>query len=424
MKIKTAILFLALCVTMGVSSQGRIKPGNEVAMKLFEEAQKKEKNNPAYSLAMYESLAKDGYAPAQYIMYKKGKGNKWLEQAALGGHFEAATGNGFLSQRIKLCEQVVERSRACATRASNGEPISEQEKEILWDKALVFDQFYHEMEMMMSNLDAAAITEDANYFPSTYKGKKGMQQAQLDMAALCKSCRDRLSRMQSFFGEQMDIIQESSKKTTTASTSNQKATTASTSTPKTTMTAEEMLEKGEDYYSKQNYVEAAKWLLKAAEQGQVKGQYAMGVFYYKGLGVTQSDVEAAKWFLKAAEQGQVEGQFALGAYYYKGLGVTQSYTEAVKWYRKAAEQGYAAAQAALGTCYYEGLGVTQSYAEAVKWYRKAAEQGQADAQYALGLCYGLGYGVTQNIEEYKKWVRKAAAQGHKDAKEEVENWEE
>lgn len=237
MKIKTILLLLALCVTMGVSSQGRIEPGNEVAIKLYKEAAKNEKKNPAYSLAMYESLAKDGYAPAQYILYKKGKGNKWLEQAAVGGHFEAATGNGFLSQRIKLCEQVVERSRACATRARNGEAISKQEEQQLWDERKEFDQFYHEMEMMMSNLDAAAITEDANYFPSTYKGKKGMQQAQLDMAALCKSCRDQLSRMQSFFGEQMDIIQESSKKATTASTSNQKATTASTSTPKTTMTA-------------------------------------------------------------------------------------------------------------------------------------------------------------------------------------------
>jgi hypothetical protein len=77
MKIKTILLLLALCVTMGVSSQERkIKPGNEVAMKLFEEAQKKEKKNPAYSLVMFESLAKDGYAPAQYILYKKEKGNR------------------------------------------------------------------------------------------------------------------------------------------------------------------------------------------------------------------------------------------------------------------------------------------------------------------------------------------------------------
>ena len=214
MKIKTAILFLALCVTMGVSSQERkIKPGNEVAIKLYKEAAKKEKKNPAYSLAMYESLAKDGYAPAQYIMYKKGKGDKWLELAAVGGHFEAATGNGFLSQRIKLCEQVVERSRACATRASNGEPISEQEIEMLWDESLVFDQVYRQMESMQGYLFSATIAKDVNFFPPYYKGKKDMQKAQCDLEVLCRICRDELAKMQMEFGQQMDIIKASAKKT-------------------------------------------------------------------------------------------------------------------------------------------------------------------------------------------------------------------
>ena len=45
MKIKTILLLLALCVTMGVSSQGRIEPGNEVAIKLYKEAAKKEKKD-------------------------------------------------------------------------------------------------------------------------------------------------------------------------------------------------------------------------------------------------------------------------------------------------------------------------------------------------------------------------------------------
>jgi hypothetical protein len=213
MKIKTILLLLALCVTMGVSSQGRIEPGNEVAIKLYKEAAKKEKKNPAYSLAMYESLAKDGYAPAQYIMYKKGKGDKWLELAAVGGHFEAATGNGFLSQRIKQCEQVVERSRACATRASNGEPISEQEIEMLWDESLVFDQVYRQMESMQGYLFSATIAKDVNFFPPYYKGKKDMQKAQWDLEALCRISRDELAQLQMEFGQQMDIIKASAKKT-------------------------------------------------------------------------------------------------------------------------------------------------------------------------------------------------------------------
>lgn len=87
----------------------------------------------------------------------------------------------------------------------------------------------------------------------------------------------------------------------------------------------------------------------------------------------------------AAEQGDQKAQFNLGVRYYKGEGVEQNYAEAVKWFRKAAQQGDAKAQYDLGVCYYEGEGVEQNYAEAVKWFQKAAQQGNASAQYNLAV---------------------------------------
>lgn len=41
----------------------------------------------------------------------------------------------------------------------------------------------------------------------------------------------------------------------------------------------------------------------AAEQGDAESQFTLGVRYANGQGVKQSYTEAAKWFLKAAEQG-------------------------------------------------------------------------------------------------------------------------
>ena len=49
-----------------------------------------------------------------------------------------------------------------------------------------------------------------------------------------------------------------------------------------------------------------------------------------------------------ADQGEAEAQFALGLLYYRGLGVTRDPAAAVSWYRKAADQGYAKAQFRLG----------------------------------------------------------------------------
>jgi TPR repeat protein len=61
----------------------------------------------------------------------------------------------------------------------------------------------------------------------------------------------------------------------------------------------------------QNYPEAAKWFRKAAEQGYANAQYALGVCYYIGYGVTPNKAVAIKWFKKAAQQGLADAQKAL-----------------------------------------------------------------------------------------------------------------
>jgi TPR repeat protein len=88
------------------------------------------------------------------------------------------------------------------------------------------------------------------------------------------------------------------------------------------------------------------------------------------------DTALKEWRL-AAEQGNARAQYNLGVMHQKGEGVTQDYQEAVKWYRLAAEQGNASAQFTLGYMYDNGEGVAEDNMQAVKWYRKAAEQGDA-----------------------------------------------
>ena len=64
----------------------------------------------------------------------------------------------------------------------------------------------------------------------------------------------------------------------------------------------------------------------------------------------------------AADQGNLKAQTLLGLFYSLGTGVEQDHAEAVKWYRKAAEQGYGTAQTELGVCYECGEGIEQDYA--------------------------------------------------------------
>jgi TPR repeat protein len=50
----------------------------------------------------------------------------------------------------------------------------------------------------------------------------------------------------------------------------------------------------------QNYAEAAKWYRLAAEQGNARGQYDLGLMYVKGQGVRQDYVQAHMWLNLAA----------------------------------------------------------------------------------------------------------------------------
>ena len=121
----------------------------------------------------------------------------------------------------------------------------------------------------------------------------------------------------------------------------------------------------------------------AAEKGDAKAQYSLGVMYDLGLGVSEdAPSEAVKWFRKAAEQGNAEAQVALGHRFREGRGVEKDDREAAKWYRKAAEQGDASSQARLGGMYCRGEGVPKDFVKAYAWLNLAAAQGAKFAKFA------------------------------------------
>lgn len=129
---------------------------------------------------------------------------------------------------------------------------------------------------------------------------------------------------------------------------------------------------------------------KAKNQNDAVAQFELGRRYYSGRisagrygGHEQDYKEAFKWWLLAAEQGHADAQYGLGECYYFGNGVDKDFSEAVKWWLLAAEQGDAYAQNFLGRCYENGRGVDKDLNEAIKWYRKAAEQGHESAKNRL-----------------------------------------
>ena len=72
-------------------------------------------------------------------------------------------------------------------------------------------------------------------------------------------------------------------------------------------------------------------LQKAAELGDIKAQYNLGVSYMNGVGVPQDDEQAFFWFRRSAENGLAYAQTNLATMYLRGKGTVQDYQEAAKW---------------------------------------------------------------------------------------------
>lgn len=157
----------------------------------------------------------------------------------------------------------------------------------------------------------------------------------------------------------------------------------------------------------QNNQQAALWLHKSAEQGNIIAQVELGVISDK----MQDYAQALIWYRKAAEQGNARAEYNLGLAYQDGESVPKDMAQAIAWYRKAADQGDAIAQLQLGVAYEQGAGIAQDYPQAADWYRKAAEQGLAEAQYGLGFLYHNGKGVPKDDIQGTTWMLKAAEQG-------------
>ena len=166
----------------------------------------------------------------------------------------------------------------------------------------------------------------------------------------------------------------------------------------------------------QNPEEAAKWLYSAAIQDDINAQLDLGNYYLNDADKKDKKTnlaEAAKWYLKAAEQGNADALYQLIKLSEQNSEIYNNLIDAIPSFRKAAEQGNADAQYQLGLIYERGFGdeLHYNFLEADTWIRKAAEQGNVNALYHLGQAFEKG----ERNQEIIKWYYEAAEHGHETA---------
>jgi len=118
---------------------------------------------------------------------------------------------------------------------------------------------------------------------------------------------------------------------------------------------EQLIEQALSLMFQNNFEESASLFEKAAEQGHMGAQYALGELYGYGRVGAFSDgspntYRAAKWYKKAVKQGHMDAQNNLAVMYLNGDGVSENPTRAKYLLKKAAKQGNELAKKNLYKC--------------------------------------------------------------------------
>jgi hypothetical protein len=92
---------------------------------------------------------------------------------------------------------------------------------------------------------------------------------------------------------------------------------------------------------------------------------------------------------RAAEEGDIDAQYALGITLLSGQWGPQGNKHAAVWLQRAAERGNGLAQLQLGRLYRAGVGVQEDHAKAYVWLNLAAAQGVRGADMARDAVAGL-----------------------------------
>ncbi|MGH6890003.1 MAG: hypothetical protein ACREHF_12550 [Rhizomicrobium sp.] len=148
-----------------------------------------------------------------------------------------------------------------------------------------------------------------------------------------------------------------------------------------------------------------------AESGNPRAETLLGIDDVEGQGRPVNDAQGAKWLERAALQGQAVAAWRLGSMYEHGQGVPADAAKSVEWYTRAAKAGNRKAMHNLAVAYANGNGVGKDLAKAAQWFARAAALGLADSQYNLAVLYERGLGLPQNLKAAYTWYAIAAAQG-------------
>ena len=175
--------------------------------------------------------------------------------------------------------------------------------------------------------------------------------------------------------------------------------------------------------------EAFKLFALAAEGGMPEAEHKLAACYFEGLGVPASHAEGVRWLLRAAEHGDVESQVWLAGMCSQGVidlkrqsrglfdaepsegeaPTEPDFESAAKWAARAAEAGSAKAAAILGYVLTRAPPPLRDLTAAQACYRRSAAAGCPEGSLGYAMSLGRDNDDPAAQAEVARHLRDAAA---------------
>ena len=147
-------------------------------------------------------------------------------------------------------------------------------------------------------------------------------------------------------------------------------------------------------------------LRESADKGDIYSAYRLAQTLLDGGRPMEDRVEGQKWLLFAAENGNLDAIHTLAVCYNTGdLGFPEDREQHFKWLKAECENDeYPMAWFLLANAYEDGDGTQKNNEQAFFWYKKAADAGQEGACQRMPELYARGIGTKPDPDKARAYL--------------------
>lgn len=149
----------------------------------------------------------------------------------------------------------------------------------------------------------------------------------------------------------------------------------------------------------------------AADNGHPIASYMYGMFLKKGFQIKIDLPQSEKYLIFAADNGNVDAQFELALEYYLGKSLSQNHTKSLHYFCLDAENKNKIACETPGSFYMDEIGCDHINDKATQYLKLGSDLGSVLCKYRLSLCYD-----SSQPDESQTLLKQAADLGYAQAK--------